>query len=168
MKRLYLIVAMLVVIALVFTGCTAPAVAPAGDEAGGEAAADAAAPADGDSLECTDEIGCVEIAPDEPLRVGYMLTISGATAFLGEDSLGGIEIAVDDRAASCLTMRSRSSAKIRSVRQRAARPQPPRSRLTTRFSASSARPAPVRLLPLCLSSAKPACSWCPRPTRTRA
>jgi branched-chain amino acid transport system substrate-binding protein len=47
--------------------------------------------------ECTDAIGCVEIAADEPIRMGYMLTISGPTAFLGEDSRGGIEIAIDDR-----------------------------------------------------------------------
>ena len=51
----------------------------------------------GAAPECEDEIGCVEIAPDEPVRLAYMLTISGATAFLGEDSRGGIEIAIDDR-----------------------------------------------------------------------
>lgn len=51
----------------------------------------------GAAPECEDEIGCVEVAPDEPIRLGYMLTISGATAFLGEDSRGGIEIAIDDR-----------------------------------------------------------------------
>lgn len=52
--------------------------------------------------ECTDEIGCVEIAPDQPIRLGYMLTISGATAFLGEDSQGGIELAIDDRGGELL------------------------------------------------------------------
>lgn len=52
--------------------------------------------------ECTDAIGCVEIAPDEPIRIGYMLTISGATAFLGEDSRGAIEIAIDDRGGELL------------------------------------------------------------------
>ncbi len=46
---------------------------------------------------CEDPIGCVEVAPDEPIRIAYMLTTSGATAFLGEDSIGGIEIAVSDR-----------------------------------------------------------------------
>lgn len=48
----------------------------------------------GAQLECTDEIGCVEIGPDDPITLGYMLTTSGATSFLGEDSLGGIEIAI--------------------------------------------------------------------------
>lgn len=47
--------------------------------------------------ECTDAIGCVDIAPDEPIHIAYMLTISGATAFLGQDSQGAIEIAIDDR-----------------------------------------------------------------------
>lgn len=89
MNRLYLAVAVLVVLALALTGCAAPAGAPAGGEAGGQAG--------GDALECTDEIGCVEIAPDEPVRIGYLQSISGATAFLGEDILGGVEIAIDDR-----------------------------------------------------------------------
>jgi branched-chain amino acid transport system substrate-binding protein len=48
-------------------------------------------------LECTDEIGCVEIAPDDPITIAYMLTISGATSSLGLDSVGGIEIAIDER-----------------------------------------------------------------------
>ncbi|RMG90847.1 MAG: branched-chain amino acid ABC transporter substrate-binding protein [Chloroflexi bacterium] len=56
----------------------------------------------GQALECEDEIGCVEVAPDEPITVAYMLTISGPTAFLGEDSRGGIEIAIDDRGGELL------------------------------------------------------------------
>lgn len=56
----------------------------------------------GAAAECTDAIGCVDIAPDEPIHIAYMLTISGATAFLGEDSVGGIEIAIDDRGGELL------------------------------------------------------------------
>jgi branched-chain amino acid transport system substrate-binding protein len=48
-------------------------------------------------LECTDEIGCVSLGPDDPIHLAYMLTVTGATAPLGEDSLGGIEIALADR-----------------------------------------------------------------------
>lgn len=51
----------------------------------------------GGAPECSDAIGCVEVAPDEPIRIAYMLTTSGATAFLGEDSIGGIEIAISER-----------------------------------------------------------------------
>ena len=54
------------------------------------------------AFECEDEIGCVDIAPDDPIHIAYMLTISGATAFLGEDSQGAIEIAVDDRGGKLL------------------------------------------------------------------
>jgi branched-chain amino acid transport system substrate-binding protein len=56
----------------------------------------------GSTFECDDAIGCVDIAPDEPVHIGYMLTISGATAFLGEDSKGAIEVAVDDRGGKLL------------------------------------------------------------------
>ncbi|MCB0061277.1 MAG: branched-chain amino acid ABC transporter substrate-binding protein [Caldilineaceae bacterium] len=87
----------LLVLSLVLAGCVAPGAAPAPaadgeSDGGGEAAA----------LECTDELGCVEIAPDEPIHIAYMLTISGGTAFLGEDSRGGIEIAIDDRGGELL------------------------------------------------------------------
>ena len=47
--------------------------------------------------ECSDATGCVVIGPDEPVTIGYMLVTSGAIAFLGEDSLGGIELALDAR-----------------------------------------------------------------------
>ena len=49
------------------------------------------------TFECTDAIGCVDIPEGEPVHIAYMLTTSGATAFLGVDSLGGIEIAIDER-----------------------------------------------------------------------
>ena len=51
-------------------------------------------PAVSAQAECMDELGCIELGPDDPIVVGYMLTTSGATSFLGEDSLGGIELAV--------------------------------------------------------------------------
>lgn len=47
--------------------------------------------------EIEDPIGTVEIASGEPIHIAYMLTTSGATAFLGEDSLGGIRVAIDER-----------------------------------------------------------------------
>jgi branched-chain amino acid transport system substrate-binding protein len=72
-KRLFALLAVLLVASIALTACGGPA------------------------FECTDEIGCVDIAPDEPVHIAYMLTISGATAFLGEDSQGAIEIAIDDR-----------------------------------------------------------------------
>ncbi len=47
--------------------------------------------------DCEDAIGCVIIGPDEPVSIGYMLVTSGAVAFLGVDSLGGIELALAAR-----------------------------------------------------------------------
>jgi len=62
------------------------------------AACQPAAPA----FQCTDTIGCVDIAPDAPIHIAYALTISGATAPLGEDSRGAIEIAIEDRGGKLL------------------------------------------------------------------
>ncbi len=74
-KRLFAVLAALMIVGMILTAC------------GPKAAA----------FECTDAIGCLDVAPDESVHLAYMLTISGATAFLGEDSKGGIEIAIDDR-----------------------------------------------------------------------
>jgi len=73
-KRLFSLMTLLIVASLVLAAC------------GGTADA-----------ECTDAIGCVEIAAGDPIHMAYMLTVSGATAFLGDDSVGGIEIALSDR-----------------------------------------------------------------------
>ncbi len=48
-------------------------------------------------FECTDAIGCVTIAPDDPVRIGYALVISGANETLGVDSRRGVEIAIADK-----------------------------------------------------------------------
>jgi branched-chain amino acid transport system substrate-binding protein len=54
------------------------------------------------AYECTDPIGCVDIGPNDPIHIAYALTISGATSFLGEDSKGAIEIAIDDHGGKLL------------------------------------------------------------------
>jgi len=46
---------------------------------------------------CSDEIGCVVLAPDDPVTIGVMSALSGPVAFLGEDSVGGVEIALNRR-----------------------------------------------------------------------
>jgi branched-chain amino acid transport system substrate-binding protein len=43
-----------------------------------------------------DALGFVDIAPGEPVHIAYMLATSGAVEFLGADSLGGIEIAIEE------------------------------------------------------------------------
>lgn len=42
---------------------------------------------------CMDELGCVEVGPDDPIVFAAILSVSGATSFYGEDSLGGVELA---------------------------------------------------------------------------
>ncbi|HEX9797045.1 MAG TPA: branched-chain amino acid ABC transporter substrate-binding protein [Anaerolineales bacterium] len=95
-KRLFTALALLIVASMALAACggapTTPA--PVGGD-GGDGG-------DGGAFVCDDAIGCLDIAPDEPVHLAYMLTISGATAFLGEDSVGGIEIAIDDRGGELL------------------------------------------------------------------
>ncbi len=47
--------------------------------------------------ECTDAIGCVDIAPNAPIRIAYMMVVSGADASLGTDTKRGVELAIDDK-----------------------------------------------------------------------
>ena len=48
-------------------------------------------------LTCDDAIGCVEIAPGDPIRIASALVITGPNAQLGTDSQRGVEIAIEDR-----------------------------------------------------------------------
>jgi branched-chain amino acid transport system substrate-binding protein len=51
---------------------------------------------DGDmAFECTDDIGCVEYAPGEPVRIASALVISGPNTDLGLDSQQGVEVAIE-------------------------------------------------------------------------
>jgi branched-chain amino acid transport system substrate-binding protein len=52
--------------------------------------------------ECTDEIGCVEVAAGDPVHIAYAMVISGPDATLGTDSRNGAEIAVDDKGGQVL------------------------------------------------------------------
>jgi branched-chain amino acid transport system substrate-binding protein len=49
------------------------------------------------AMECTDELGCVEVAPGDPILLASALVISGPNASLGQDSQNGIEIALNLR-----------------------------------------------------------------------
>jgi branched-chain amino acid transport system substrate-binding protein len=53
-------------------------------------------------FECTDDIGCVTIAPGDPVRIGYALVISGPNETLGVDSRRGVEIAILDHDSTLL------------------------------------------------------------------
>ncbi len=79
-KRIFAILSVLILVAFALGACQ-PAATP---------------------YECTDAIGCVDVAPGDPVHIAYALTVSGATASLGEDSKGAIEIAMDDRGGELL------------------------------------------------------------------
>jgi branched-chain amino acid transport system substrate-binding protein len=53
-------------------------------------------------FECADTIGCVEIAPGEPIRIGVMQSLSGDMGLQGQDQLQCIELALDDRGSELL------------------------------------------------------------------
>ena len=46
---------------------------------------------------CDDPLGCVTVAPDEPIVLGSMLVVSGANSALGLDAKGGVELAIQAR-----------------------------------------------------------------------
>jgi len=74
MKRLFNLIALVVVLSMALAAC------------GPKAAA----------YECTDALGCVTIGPDEPVHIAYWGVLSGPDGTLGEDSKRGVEIAIDD------------------------------------------------------------------------
>jgi len=51
----------------------------------------------GSAYECTDEFGCVTVAPGDPIRVAYMFVISGPDESLGTDTARGVEMAAEDK-----------------------------------------------------------------------
>jgi branched-chain amino acid transport system substrate-binding protein len=46
------------------------------------------------TFECTDAIGCVDVAPGEPVKIAYAMVISGPDETLGIDSRTGVEVAI--------------------------------------------------------------------------
>jgi serine/threonine protein kinase/ABC-type branched-subunit amino acid transport system substrate-binding protein len=48
------------------------------------------------ALACTDPLGCVRIGPGDPVLLGALLALSGGAAPLGNTTLQGIEMAIDD------------------------------------------------------------------------
>ncbi len=75
MKRLFNMISLLVLASMLLAACGAQAPA---------------------AYECTDALGCVTIAPDEPVHLAYWGVLAGPDASLGEDSKRGVEIAIAD------------------------------------------------------------------------
>jgi branched-chain amino acid transport system substrate-binding protein len=93
-KRLFSLLALLTVASLLLVACGGGAAAteePAAEEPAAEEPAEEEPMV---ALECTDAIGCVEVAPGDPIRIASALVISGPNAQLGLDSQYGVEIAM--------------------------------------------------------------------------
>jgi branched-chain amino acid transport system substrate-binding protein len=56
----------------------------------------------GTKATCPEGDVCVTVAKDEPIRVGYMMVVSGDNASLGQDTKYGAEIAIDDKGSTLL------------------------------------------------------------------
>ena len=95
-KKTLTLLSLLMVISMLLAACQ-PAAAPT--EAPVEPATEEPAVTEAPSgeFECTDEIGCVDYGPGEPIRIASALVISGPNADLGLDSQYGVEIALDFR-----------------------------------------------------------------------
>jgi branched-chain amino acid transport system substrate-binding protein len=89
-KKFFTILALLVLASMILAAC-APA-APATTEA--PPAGTEAPPAEDPCA--TDAIGCIDIAPGDPVHIAYGLVIAGPNESLGIDSRNGVEIAIDD------------------------------------------------------------------------
>ncbi len=49
------------------------------------------------AFQCTDPLGCVDVAPGESIQVGVLQAISGEVAPLGQAQIRGLELALDKR-----------------------------------------------------------------------
>ncbi len=95
-KRLLALLSVLVLASMVLAACGTPAPAATEAPAAATEAPAAATEAPAAMYECTDALGCVTIAPDEPVHIAYWGVLSGPDSSLGEDSKRGVEIAIDD------------------------------------------------------------------------
>lgn len=89
-KRLFSLLALLTIASIVLAACGPTETPPVEEPAADEPAADEPA----EAFECSDAIGCVEVAAGDPIRIASALVISGPNAQLGLDSQYGVEIAI--------------------------------------------------------------------------
>jgi branched-chain amino acid transport system substrate-binding protein len=150
MKRTYALLSVLAVAGLILAACATPTAAPTVPPAAG-----ATTPPEPVAFECTDAIGCLDVAPGDPIHLAYALTVSGATATLGEDSKGAIEIAIDDVGGELLGHPIELTGEDTLSAPRAVRRPAPSWRPTRRSPASWARTARAKLAPPCPCSRPP-------------
>ena len=57
------------------------------------------------SFQCTDKLGCVDIQPEEPIKIGILQAMTGDVASLGQEQIRGIELAIDSHNGKVLDRR---------------------------------------------------------------
>ncbi|HSB90035.1 MAG TPA: branched-chain amino acid ABC transporter substrate-binding protein [Anaerolineales bacterium] len=100
MKRTFSLVSLLVLASMVLAACGTPTAAPTTPPTA--AGPEPTTPPEPAAFECTDAIGCVDIAPGDPIHIAFWGVLSGADASLGTDSQYGVEIAIDDAGGTLL------------------------------------------------------------------
>src|SRR3972149_3527234 len=88
-KRLLALISLLVIASMALTACGGTPTAAPATEAATEAPTEAPA-----AFECTDSIGCLDVAPGDPIHLAYAMVIAGPDETLGIDSRTGVEVAV--------------------------------------------------------------------------
>lgn len=89
-KRLFALLSLLLVVSMLLAACQQQPATPEETQAPEKTEEPVV-------FECTDALGCVTYAPDEPIRIASALVISGPDAQLGLDSQHGVDIAIDMR-----------------------------------------------------------------------
>ena len=86
-RNLFTTLAVVSVFAVVASACS-----NSNDTGGGGGSASGGA-----TVDCSaDPFGCVQVAAGDPIQLASLLSISGDTAFLGTDSVHGIQLAIDN------------------------------------------------------------------------
>ncbi|MBK7895020.1 MAG: branched-chain amino acid ABC transporter substrate-binding protein [Candidatus Promineifilaceae bacterium] len=102
MKRISWFTLLMLLLALALVACggsgdTEPETDSADTAADSSDTADSGDEAAAEELTCDDAIGCVEVAPGDPIRIASALVITGPNESLGLDSQYGVEIAIEQR-----------------------------------------------------------------------
>ena len=103
MKRSLNVISLLVLLSLVLAACAPAATEAPATEAPATEVPATEAPTEAPAMyECTDALGCVTVAPGDPIHIAWIQSVSGATAALGQTNVNGGQLAVDDKGGELL------------------------------------------------------------------